>query len=159
MPTSRIAERIFVKMSVQKDVSCDKSYADDLVSFRYCKLRSSLELRLAEVHPRSPGLSFLNASRSIVAWTVRGRDRGGILRLGVFFIRASFQEFQKVLGPNGLEIGTNGPETSPIRKVQAFSVQPTDRQLCRSPGLRAQALNVCRAQLVSCRPNLHAQRV
>ena len=72
MPTSRIAERIFVKMSVQKDVSCDKSYADDLVSFRYCKLRSSLELRLAEVHPRSPGLSFLNASRSIVAWTVRG---------------------------------------------------------------------------------------
>ena len=159
MPTSRIAEQMLVRARLLKDVSRDKSYADDLVSFRYCKLRSSLELRLAEVHPRSPGLSFLNASRSIVAWTVRGRDRGGILRLGVFFIRASFQEFQKVLGPNGLEIGTNGPETSPIRKVQAFSVQPTDRQLCRSPGLRAQALNVCRAQLVSCRPNLHAQRV
>ena len=72
MPTSRIAEQMLVRARLLKDVSRDKSYADDLVSFRYCKLRSSLELRLAEVHPRSPGLSFLNASRSIVAWTVRG---------------------------------------------------------------------------------------
>ena len=56
MPNSRTAERMLVGVCLLKDASCDKSYADDLVLFRCCKLRSSLELRLAEVHPRSVGL-------------------------------------------------------------------------------------------------------
>ena len=56
MPTSRIAEQMLVRARLLKDVSRDKSYADDLVLFRGCKLRSSLELRLADVHPRSIGL-------------------------------------------------------------------------------------------------------
>ena len=73
---------MLVRARLLKDVSRDKSYADDLVLFRYCKLRSSLELRLAEVHPRSAGL-FLNAQRPFVPRTTKSeicilaRARGG----------------------------------------------------------------------------------
>ena len=85
MPTSRVAERKLVGACILTDASCDKSYADDLISFGYCKLRSSLELRLAEVHPRSGGL--FHAAGPARRWhllvvrgaSTRGRGSEGFL--------------------------------------------------------------------------------